>query len=167
VPLVSWEGLEANLLGCGVFRAPHHGGGITDGAPTWNEQTLYDTASPEAVVISVGTNNGHGHPTEQHLTGIGAPKRRLLCTQLTPRCHTDVAGVRGPLLREASRVAYAPYRHTYQGGTRIARPATEVPCAGSILVEIPEQGPIRIDPPSNGWHDRILDNLRLSSPRCR
>lgn len=167
-PLVSWENLEAGLLSACAVRAPHHGGEIRDGSPSWDERTFYDSTDAEAVILSVGTNNAHGHPVEGHLTGIAAPdQRRLLCTQLTPRCHDDVAGIRTEMLRTASTVTYAPYRHRYSGGTRVARPQNEVPCAGSIVVELFDDGHVHTEPPLGHWHDRLIDRMHLTSPRCR
>lgn len=167
VPLVSWERLESAALETDAIRAPHHGGGIDEGAPTWDEATFYDRTKAETVVVSVGTQNGYGHPCDPHLRGIGAPKRRLVCTQLTPACHDDVQGIRGEMLRTASTVTYAPYRHRYGGGTRVARPREEVPCAGSIAIELFEDGTVRSEPPRAGWHDSLIDRLRLTHPRCR
>lgn len=156
-PLVSWEQLEPALLQADAIRSPHHGGGIREGSPSWTEADLYDRVGADTVVVSCGTHNPHGHPTDQHLAGIAPGTRRLLCTQLTPRCHEDLTSVRGEMLRGASRVAYA-YRH---------RGRKEVPCAGSILVELLDDGTVRVDPPREGWHDQLLDRMHLATPRCR
>lgn len=171
VPLVSWEDLPPELLSCSVFRAPHHGGGIGEDRPTWSERDLYTRSSPDTVIVSVGSKNQYEHPTESHINGIEPGKRRLVCTQLTPRCHDDLPGVRKSMLKAASGVAYSSYRHVYRqrgdGLSRPPRPRDEVPCAGSVLVELNTDGRVEVTPTRGGWHDRLLDNLRLRSPRCR
>src|SRR5690606_21138203 len=98
--------------------------------------TFYDQTEAEAVVVSVGTQNRYGHPVDDHLRGIAPDRRRLVCTQITPRCHDDVEGIRSEMLRTASTVSYAPYRHRYPGGTRVPRARAEVPCAGSVMIEL-------------------------------
>lgn len=167
VPLVSWQRLESSLLPAVAFRCPHHGGKIHEGEPAWTEADLYDKVGPEVVLVSAGTNNRHGHPTDRHVAGIGPSRRRLLCTQLTARCHDDVPGARSEMLRQASRVTYAPYRHRYTGGTSVARPPAEVPCAGSMSVELYEDGSVHYEPERDGWHERLLDRMLLATPMCR
>jgi len=168
VPLASWEKAEPNLLPAKALRAPHHGGGIRDGSPTWKEADLYEQVAPELVVISAGSNNQHGHPTDEHLLGIAPEKRRLACTQITPKCHADIASLRSEALRRASRVAYAPYRHRRLAGTTApARPRNEVPCASSVVIELFEDGRVTCDPERGGWHDRMIDDLRIVGARCR
>ncbi len=167
VPLVSWESLEPGLIEACAVRAPHHGGGIRESSPTWSEGSFYEATKADVVIVSAGSNNDYGHPTDEHVNGIGVPGRRLVCTQLTPRCHDDLAGVRAEMLRTASRVTYAPYRHRYGGGSRVRRPQDEVPCAGSISVELFEDGRVNYEPPRPGWHDQLIDRVRLVRPRCR
>lgn len=166
-PLVSWERVAPELLSAFALRGPHHGGGIRDGSPSWSEKDLYDRVAPQVVALSVGTCNPYGHPVEEHLRGIDPARRRLICTQITPRCHDDVPGIRAELLRSASSVTYASYRHRAAPGDARRRPRSEAPCAGSILVELFANGDTpRVEPARPGWHDRQILDLRLTSPCC-
>ncbi len=88
-PLGSWERLPDPVAS--VIRTPHHGGEIRHGGHQWSAfEDLYKAVECQTVVVSVGTHNGHHHPLPEHVT---AARRngacRVLCTQLTRRCHPD------------------------------------------------------------------------------
>lgn len=164
--LDSWERLEAPLLLAEVFRIPHHGGKIDEGNTSWTIATLYQRVAPKVAVISVGTNNGVDHPNPAYLPIAPASggSCRVLCTQLTPRCHDDPQEQRARALRNPSPVVYA-YRHRVQAGDqKKRRPRREVPCAGSMVAWI-DPGGVELLPRRQDWHDNFID--RLDHPLCR
>lgn len=164
-PLVSWVRLEPVLSQAIVLRTPHHGGGIDEGNPTWTEQDLYARVSPEVAVVSVGTNNGHEHPRKPQMEAIRGRNCRLLCTQLTTRCHVAPLTHREEALEHVGGVTY-PYRHlVVPGDPKLYRPKTEVPCAGSMVAWLDTQGTLGFEPPAGGWHDNLV--MRLDHPMCQ
>jgi len=164
-PLGSWERLEAHLRYAGAIRIPHHGGEIREQGEEWTEfEHLYDAVGAEVAAVSVGTNNGDGHPLEQH---AAAARRqgtcRLLCTQLTPRCHADPVELREISLEHAAIVEW-PYRHRAESGHPARRPPSEVPCAGSMVAWLRPDGELEIEPRQSGAHSQFL--LRVARPMC-
>jgi beta-lactamase superfamily II metal-dependent hydrolase len=159
-PLGSWEGLDAHWLKADVFRSPHHGGDIGEGASTWTVSDLYRRVVPQLTVFSVGTRNPYEHPLPEHVHAslAGGPSRRL-CTQLTARCHPDPQALRRAALKDVGRVTYRYSRHRRDGGP------LEIPCAGTVLVVIDAAGAIETEPPRDGWHDAFVD--RVKHPLCR
>jgi beta-lactamase superfamily II metal-dependent hydrolase len=162
-PLVCWEQLEPNLLQADGFRIPHHGGGIEEGRPTWTRKELYTRVNARLAVCSVGTRNAYKHPYEDHLLDARrAGACRLVCTQLTARCHKDPLALRDESLKNQGNVFY-PFRHRLLKGEH--RPDQEVPCAGTILVDLDEQGAINVTPAPQSWHDTLVD--KMNTPLCR
>lgn len=164
-PLVSWERLEPATAD--VIRVPHHGGEIREHAERWKEfQELYDAVAAADAVVSVGTNNGYEHPSTEHLM---AARRggacRVLCTQLTPRCDPNPIALRDDALNSASGVEY-PYRHrNVAGHPRSGQIPKEVPCAGTVIVELTPDGRLIVEPAPNGAHDSLV--TRVAMPLCR
>jgi len=168
VPLSSWERLEQPLLQSDVFRIPHHGGNLEAVSRDWSIEKLYSSANPSTAVASVGTHNQYGHPTDTHVGGLrrGAPNARLLCTQLTRRCHEAPLRVEKEALANAAGVFF-PYRQLNSSGRPSVR--REVPCAGSILVTVSPNGQFQVLPKANGWHQEFIQNLperKGGSPRA-
>lgn len=147
-PLGSWERLEPELVPAKVFRAPHHGGDIGKGTPEWTTSTLYERVSADEVVVSVGTHNAYQHPSPEHVGAMGLHPRRLLCTQLTPRCHADPSKLRPGFSTRGAEVSL-PYRH-------LLRQNREVPCAGTVVAWIGSDGSLTVLPPRGGWHDEFV-----------
>lgn len=167
--LDSWERLghlERELLRAEVFRIPHHGGNIDEGGTTWTIATLYERVAPRVAIISVGTNNDYKHPERVQLptAPVNGGDCRILCTQLTPRCHDDPQTQRARALKNPSPVVY-PYRHrVFPGDPKRSRPTGEVSCAGSMVAWIDPSG-ITIQPDASGWHDNFVE--LLDHPLCR
>ncbi|AUX42282.1 uncharacterized protein SOCE26_037120 [Sorangium cellulosum] len=164
--LDAWERLEPDLLPANVFRIPHHGGNIDEGLGSWKVADLYRRIHPSVAVISVGTNNGFEHPRREMLPFAPAEGGdcRVLCTQLTPRCHDDPLLARDRALGNPAQVTY-PYRHRVaRGDGRRSRPRDEVPCAGSIVAWLSPEG-VEIVPGPDDWHDGFVD--LLDHPLCR
>lgn len=164
-PLGSWERLEHSRCSAQVIRVPHHGGEIREHGGEWTRfEDLYGAVRAEHAVVSVGTNNGHGHPLLEH---AAAARRggecRLLCTQLTPRCHDFPLSVREQALEKAGSVEW-PYRHRAQQRQR-TRPTSEVPCAGTVVVSIDAHGELSVLPDAGEGHGELVTGLQR--PQCR
>ena len=159
-PLGSWERVETHLLPARLLRSSHHGGKIDEGAGEWTMETLYDRVGADDVVVSVGTNNGHKHPIEEHIRSMQRiDRRRVLCTQLTPRCHPDPQMLRSGFEGRTSEVL-PPYRHQLR-----KRKPPEVPCAGSVVAWIDASGAVEVIPRRGEWHDKFVG--RVDAPLCR
>lgn len=165
-PLGSWERLPPTLLRADMIRAPHHGGDITEEAHRWRETSdLYDAVGASQAILSVGTNNGHGHPLPEH---VEAARRGgacgVRCTQLTPRCHADPRSRLADALKLAAGVEW-PYRHLNRAGEAPGAHAGEVPCFGSMVTWIDPQHTVACFPDPDGAHLDLLSGL--ASPMCR
>lgn len=164
-PLGSWERLEPGLRPAHVVRVPHHGGEIREHGEAWADfANLYDAVSAQLAVVSVGTSNGYEHPLSEHAQAARrAGACRLLCTQLTPRCHEQPVELRETALAHAALVEW-PYRHMAVPGHPRRRPPAEVPCAGSVAVWLTPGGAVRVEPRRDDAHARFL--LRVARPMC-
>jgi beta-lactamase superfamily II metal-dependent hydrolase len=165
-PLASWERLEPDLRPARVIRVPHHGGEIREGGSAWTRfNDLYDAVGADLSVVSVGTRNPYGHPFEGHAAAAHRGHQcRLLCTQLTPRCHDTPASLRGEALLYAGGVEW-PYRHRVEPGHPSRRPPEEVPCAGTVVAWLDGAGQVDVEPARGADHDRLL--RRVDHPLCR
>lgn len=164
-PLGSWERLEPNLRPARVIRVPHHGGEIREGGRDWARfEDLYEAVKPDLSVVSVGTQNPYGHPFPDHAAAAHRAHRcRLLCTQMTPRCHDTPSTVRSEALQYAGGVEW-PYRHRVELGHPSKRPAQEVPCAGTVVAWLHGDGRIEVEPAQGAEHDRLI--RRIDHPHC-
>ena len=144
----TWEALASRLssklpLRCDVLAVPHHGGhllprkiGETDDEHRDMEEKflrrLYsEILYPRYSVISVGTSNKFGHPIPATITAISSLGIRVLCTEMTPHCSSDLESVRPGLVTPAS-----PSRSTHQVRKTSAGRSKDVGCCGSIIAEI-------------------------------
>lgn len=164
-PLGSWERLEITERTAQVIRVPHHGGEVRDGGETWTRfADLYDAVGATTGIVSVGTNNGHDHPRPDHIEAAHRVYAcRVLCTQLTPRCHSDPTELRDEALAVAGIVEW-PYRQRAVPGHGHHRPKDEVPCAGSVVTWIDAAGRLELEPARGGEHDGLL--ARVEHPMC-
>lgn len=167
-PLGSWEDLneyDPGLVPAAAIRVPHHGGNAKEGGRTWKEHSdLYRHVRADLAVISVGSNNPPrwSHPREDHVAAIRRDGAcRLLCTQLTPRCHEVPTTLRQQLLEQAGMVEF-PYRHWDERGNPLH--LKEVPCAGTIVVWIDAGGTLHHEPAQESAHTRML--MRIDRPMC-
>ncbi len=162
----SWERLEAPLRAAKAIRAPHHGGEILEDGGEWtNYSDLYNAVGAEVGVVSVGTaGGGYGHPIPDHAQAIRrGGDCRLLCTQLTERCHPSPQDLRGEALKVVTAVEW-PYRHRAVPGHPRSRRRDQVPCAGSVTVAVRADGAWEVEP-SARLHDRVI--RRTAHPLCR
>lgn len=188
-PLMTWSEMMIPRA-AEVFRVPHHGGAIDDGGVPdgWSPERLYDEVDPNLAVISVGTNNRYDHPDESWIGPlIGGTRCRLLCTQVTGRCHPDFDRAapenrRRSAIRQArsrlpsphednNHFAEPPWRHYKQPRDRdrtrgVNFDLLEVPCAGTISVRIDAGGKVDVDPSDS--HPSLAKRIRRwSAPLCR
>ena len=165
-PLGSWERLPAPQRRAQVIRTPHHGGEIRHHGRQWTEfSDLYDAVQAETAVISAASHFQHGHPKLEH---IRAAQRggacRLLCTQITPRCHLDPTEHRTLALQLANAIE-PPYRHEGIPGHSARPRPKESPCAGTVVVSIGQDGVMEVLPDTSGGHTSQL-LPRFDAPAC-
>ena len=159
-PLSSWSRLDDGLVKASVIRTPHHGGEIRDNSGDFSD--LYDRVGAEVSVFSVGTNNADEHPDDDHVAAAHRSGRcRVLCTQLTTRCHARPEELLEKGLARTGEVTYA-YRHRVPRH----RALLEVPCAGSMAVILDGSGGYAVAPPRYGWHDTFVET-EVEEPMCR
>lgn len=182
-PLLSWSQLPPEELPASVFRNPHHGGALDDGGvpPGWDEARLYREVGAKTVLISVGTNNAYGHPRKESISPVTGGACRLLCTQVTGRCHEPLETMQadGRLARDAEQIAkqrgqvvrhhhqwpLPPYRHLTDDLREVQTDQLEVPCAGTVIVTLHLDGRLDILPASGGRYEEVID--RWKHPLCR
>lgn len=131
--LVEWRDIYSNFgpISCDILGVPHHGRRMHENQA--DLEWLYGEAiDADIAVVSVGTTNTYRHPREDviHcLTEFGA---RVMCTQITSRCHDDLESVRSAM----------SFAKKYVGASSSTRKVTatgrsrSVPCAGTIRVDI-------------------------------
>jgi competence protein ComEC len=180
-PLLSWSELTPEELQAEVFRIPHHGGSLDDGGVPagWDVARLYNDVGASTALISVGTNNSHGHPNETWIGPIAGGTCRLLCTQVTARCHSPIeiaggGGAKDPVEIDALRLRVITdhnqwtepqYRHLTDRRRTIVKAQLEVPCAGTVVVKLQLDGHVEVLPSRGGEHERIVDDWE--HPLCR
>ncbi len=62
-----WPLVDQTVLKADVFRYPHHGGELFTGKNSWSADDLISKVNPDWIVVSVGVNNPHGHPSEEFI----------------------------------------------------------------------------------------------------
>ncbi|HWO23773.1 MAG TPA: MBL fold metallo-hydrolase [Kofleriaceae bacterium] len=182
-PLLSWSQLPPEELPAKVFRIPHHGGAINDGGvpPKWDVDRLYREVGVETALISVGTNNAHGHPRPEWIAPVTGGKCRLLCTQVTGRCHGPLETIQadGRIVRDADQIAtqrqrvvwyhqqwtLPQYRHLTDDLRAAKADQLEVPCAGTVIVTLYSDGRLEVLPLPRGRYEEVIDRWR--HPLCR
>jgi len=60
-----WPQLDRTVLKADIFRYPHHGGKLYENKDDWSADELITKVDPDWIVVSVGKNNPHGHPSEE------------------------------------------------------------------------------------------------------
>ncbi|MGK4002220.1 hypothetical protein WMF31_06320 [Sorangium sp. So ce1036] len=183
-PLLSWSELPPEELKAEAFRIPHHGGALNDGGTPvgWSVDRLYNDVGAPTALISVGTNNAHGHPMEPWVKPItGGGPCRLLCTQVTARCHgplevpgtdgrmerdpVELAALRRRVITEQHQWTEPQYRHLTDRRGQVEKGRLEVPCAGTVVVKLYLNGHVEVLPSRGGEHERIVDDWE--HPLCR
>lgn len=135
----AWESLASRInsskpLSCDIMTIPHHGGSISAHAD--NERAsqirLYsEIIKPKYGIISVGTRNERGHPTQEAIAAAMAMGVKILCTQMTGECCYNLESIRSrrKIINKPSRSSAKEDRSS-QGHSR------NVACFGSVVAEI-------------------------------
>lgn len=182
-PLFSLSKLPSTELPAKVFRIPYHGGAIDDGGvpPGWDVDRVYREVGAETALISVGTNNAYGHPKKSWIQPLTGGACRLLCTQLTARCHgpVDITQADGTVVRDRDEVSelrervitqhhqwtVPQYRHLTDRRRAVRSGQLEVPCAGTVVVTFHLDGRVDVLPAPGGGHESVVDGWE--QPLCR
>lgn len=91
------DGIWRRLIASGrlpqadTFRCSHHGGHTgpdTGGALS----EVLAVVKPQEVVISVGSENDYGHPLPTVVGAVRDHGARVMCTEVTARCHAALSG---------------------------------------------------------------------------
>ena len=85
-----WKAVQAELPSQSIVRWPHHGGKISNSSG--GHRSLLRLLNPTAVLVSVGANNQHDHPSDDFFTAVAGHSSRLLCTQVTTKCTVGSPG---------------------------------------------------------------------------
>ena len=135
----AWEYLFSKMsdkkpLRCDIMTIPHHGGNITTDSPmeASEQKKLYsEIIKPDYGVVSVGTYNRYGHPTEASISALKEAGVKILCTQMTERCCDDLESIRSlrSTVTKPSRSMAKPVKT--QGGK-----SKHVACFGTIIAEV-------------------------------
>ena len=135
----AWEYLSSRMsnekpLRCDIITVPHHGGNITtDSSKERSEQQkLYsEIINPEYGVVSVGTYNQYGHPTEVSISSLKEAGVKVLCTQMTDKCCGDLESIRSlrSTITKPARSMAEPVKTP--GGK-----SKHVACFGTIIAEV-------------------------------
>lgn len=135
-----------------VLKFPHHGAWKDDVAP------LLDMVNPSIIVISVGTTGiRYGHPNPDVFAAIAQrPNVRLLCTQVTEQCTSDLAKKQSQISETFKQYAVdnPAFFHVEQRGC---------PCAGTVIVELGES--VRVLQPVIGFHRKDIIE-RFNDHQC-
>ena len=147
---------------CDLLAVPHHAGKMHNDKEDL-EWFLDHGVSMSAGIVSVGTANQHGHPREDVIKNMTARGIKVLCTQVTKRCVSNLEAMRPGVLNPVVHLGRASAKRdlTSSGHSR------NVACAGTICALISDQG-IHIDRLDE--HQLAVDKLAsLSgcSPLCR
>lgn len=85
-PLDTWERISGEVTEGGVVRWPHHGGALGGDGTEAAQARLFEITQPSTVIVSVGSGNAHGHPSEPFLVAREAVGVPLACTEPTSTC---------------------------------------------------------------------------------
>jgi competence protein ComEC len=152
-----------NPLTCDVLAVPHHGGQIVRHRRMGeSDEDFYNSTRPEYdwlytdcirpkyAVVSAGTDNTNNHPIPVHLDALRGAGAKVLCTQVTERCHSNVTNLAPAVLQPQSLPGHAKGRNP------------GVACAGTILVQI---GRDEVSVDRFDQHRQAVQH-NIPSPRC-
>ena len=138
--LAVWQTIRASReepIECDVLAVPHHGGQLVrQQRANESDEDFYravrlefdrvyaDCLRTQYAIVSTGTRNRHGHPIPVHLDSLRDAGAHILCTQITDRCHTNVAKLAPAVLQPQNWPGHA-------GASNSA-----VACAGTVLVRV-------------------------------
>ena len=65
-----WPRVDETALKADVLRYPHHGGKLFISKKSWSADDLISKVNPDWIVVSVGANNPHGHPSKEFIDAL-------------------------------------------------------------------------------------------------
>lgn len=151
----AWKYLSSNIpnekpLSCDIMTIPHHGGNITtDSSMEESEQKrLYsEIIRPDYGVVSVGTYNKYGHPSEVSISALKEAGVKVLCTQMTAKCCGDLESI-----RSLRRTITKPARSMTEPVKTHGGKSKHVACFGTIIAEVSSDRVI-----ISGWRRWLQD----------
>jgi competence protein ComEC len=116
---------------CKVLAVAHHGGamGATPDDLSW---IFSEALVPEVAILSLGTNNQHGHPREDVIAALKSAGATIVCTQITEKCCPTLEPLRPGVLLP---VVY-PGRSSAKTDLTSGGNSRHVACAGTVRLEI-------------------------------
>lgn len=166
-PVSVWRHIHDRFgqVQCDVLACPHHGGLLSErGSPpptpaelSWLFREALEVST--AAVVSVGTSNPHGHPRGEVLRALRDQGIRILCTQITDRCCSDLHSIDGALVRPVAQ-------EIFPSSSTMSRNAG-VGCAGTVLAVLTADN-AHVEPLAA--HQVAVDQLMGSGnghPLCR
>ena len=161
-----WKTIRAKRstpITCDVLAVPHHGGQIVRHKRAKESDDDFYKAirpeydwlykhciRPEYAIISAGTGNSHNHPIGVHLDALRDAGVKMLCTQITERCHGDLSCLTSAVLQPQCLPGDAK------------GPNSAVACAGTILVQM---GPDMVTVDRFDLHRQAVQK-HVPSARC-
>jgi competence protein ComEC len=150
-----WRRLDekGHDLSAEVLVVPHHGSSHGAGQ-TFGPEHLARAVRPRYALFSVGTDNPFGHPRDEVVRAFRDAHSTILCTQITGRCVESPEGL-------SDRAVLARTGHEPNLAGR------GVACAGTIVVRVPDAGPVDVHRLTD--HQAAADRLPLAQerPMCR
>ncbi len=176
--LEDWRRIRSRLgapIPADLVAVPHHGGRVSprqaasessvdyQARVAREQRWLYSEAMRcSHAVLSVGTSNTYDHPRPETISALRQAGSVVMCTQLTPQCHSDPErlrpGVIPPAVPSQSR---RPIDTTQSGRSR------NLACAGTVITEIDPTGVVIHRLP---LHQAAVDHLVTAPgghPLCR
>jgi competence protein ComEC len=145
-------------LACDVLAVPHHGGSIAAGNAYDDEWLYQEGVRPRYAVISVGSNNAHGHPRQEVIRTLRDVDATVLCTQITPQCHGNLDTLRPGVIQPHVVGRSSPRSTDHRSGR-----SGNVGCAGTVVALVSPES-VRIDRLES--HQRAVDNLVSMADGC-
>jgi beta-lactamase superfamily II metal-dependent hydrolase len=113
-----------NEVANSILKFPHHG--VWKGGKV---SSLLEAVNPEYIVISVGSYNSYGHPSQEVLSEISKrDKIRVLCTQATLLCSSDINQSRESVLDAIEKNG--------GGANQNFKQSNGCPCSGTVIIEL-------------------------------
>jgi beta-lactamase superfamily II metal-dependent hydrolase len=147
---------------CNILAMPHHAGEI-NGTKEQIQWLFNEAINPRVVIVSVGTNNTHGHPRANVIQTISALGIKVICTQITKQCCDNLESLRPGVLQPLTHFSRSsPTQDVNSRGN-----SRNVACAGSVRAIVSDEEIVvdRLDE-----HQRAVDtlaNLKQGHPLCR
>lgn len=114
---------------CDILTVPHHGGKLSENSSQNDHQELYtQIVKPKYAIISVGTSNQHNHPNKNCIRTLVDNNCKVLCTQMTKQCCSDLEKI-----RNFQRTITQPSAsNRKEDRTSSARHSRNVACFGTV-----------------------------------